>query len=380
MHRQDTHHMYIAIMAGGVGTRLWPRSRQSQPKQFSDIHGAGRTMIQATVDRLDGLVEPDRIYVVTGARYRGLAHRQLPQIPRAQILAEPCGRNTAPAIALACLHLRRRDPDAVLVSLHSDHIIASAEIFQAAICRAVELAHNQDYIVTLGIEPTFPHTGYGYIQRVPGALDPANIETERCDGEMYPQAFGVEQFLEKPDRATAEALLRAGGYYWNAGMFICRAQRMLDEIQARLPKLYAGLQEIERSLAQSPEEAQTTLDCVWPTLPDISIDHGVMESASRVAVVPLATAWNDVGSWDALEAILPANADGNIIAGGEVVALDSSQNIVYTSADKLVALIGVENLVIVDTGDAILVGPKQQMQRVKEVVDTLQKTDRDHRL
>lgn len=343
-------------------------------------------MIQATVDRLQGLASPQQIFIITGAQYVELAQAQLPELPAAQILAEPCGRNTAPALGLACLYLRRRDPQAVLVALPSDHVIREPDIFRNAIRRAVELA-QEEYIVTLGIEPTAPHTGYGYIQRqddIPALLAAVNDKAQnaqdtpttaapQADGPQADdlQAYAVRRFLEKPDAPTAQEFLRSGGYYWNAGMFICRAQRMLDEIERQLPELHAGLAKIDAALEESPQTAHTVIGQIWPTMPNISIDHGIMEKAQQVAVIPLAAGWSDVGSWDALETILPADSTGNVVAGGQLVSLDSAANIVYAEGEKLVALIGVEDLVVVDTGDAILVGQKQQMQRVKEIVDRL---------
>ncbi len=352
--------MYAAILAGGVGTRLWPRSRQSQPKQFSDITGSGRTMIQATADRLHGLVDADDLYVVTGLPYAALAADQLPAVPTEQILAEPNGRNTGPAIGLACVHIHHRDPKAIVAFLHSDHVVIDSAAFRAALQRA-ESAAAAGYIVTLGIEPTFPHTGYGYIKRglsIQGLpADPLEIYT-------------VEQFLEKPNRVTAEAFLAEGGYYWNGGIFVCRVDVMLDEFARQLPELAAALSRIDAALAQGQEAATATLQEVWPTLPNISIDHGIMEHAQAVATVPLVAGWNDVGSWDALEAVLEPDETRNFVARGRLLSLASQGNIVYTDK-QVVALIDVENLVVVDTGDTLLVGDKQQMQKVKEVVERL---------
>lgn len=352
---------YAVILAGGVGTRLWPRSRQTSPKQFSDITGSGRTMIQATADRLEGLIPPDRIYVVTGQPYAKLCAEQLPEIPRRQILLEPSGRNTAPAIGLAAVHILQRDPDAIIVSLHSDHVMTSPPNFRQALRRAIEAA-AQDFIVTLGIEPAFAHTGYGYIQRG------APLEQT---GPGTPPVYHVQRFLEKPDRATAESFLRAGGYYWNGGIFVARAAVLMQEIARQVPDLYAGLQQIAQAL-QSDDKTNlaAATAAVWPVLPNISIDHGVMEGAQAVATVPLDAGWNDVGSWDALETILAADAAGNYIAHGDVLAVDSQDNIVY-AGKPLIALVGVDNLVVVDTGDTLLIGHKHQMQKVKEVVERL---------
>ena len=357
--------MYAAILAGGVGTRLWPRSRQSHPKQFSDITGSGRTMIQATVDRLENLVSPADLYVVTGVHYAGLARTQLPAVPADQIILEPSGRNTAPAIGLACIHIRRRDPQGVVAILHSDHAMLDTAAFRQALCRA-EVAAATGRIVTLGIAPTYPHTGYGYIKR-------GHVINDVAAGE--PPVYTVEQFLEKPDRATAEAFLAGGAYYWNGGIFVCRVDVMLREIERQLPDLSTALARIDAALDGPPTQAQAALESVWPSVPNISIDHGIMEGAAAVATVPLHAGWNDVGSWDALEAVLTPDADANCIARGEVISEGSRHNIVYGDA-RLIALIGVENLVVVDTGDTLLIGQKQQMQSVKNIVERLRAQDR----
>jgi mannose-1-phosphate guanylyltransferase len=356
----EVNSMYAAILAGGVGTRLWPRSRQSQPKQFSDIVGSGRTMIQATADRIRSVVAPADLYVVTGLPYAALAANQLPEVPTEQIIAEPSGRNTGPAIGLACAHIHRRDPKAIVAFLHSDHVVLDPEAFCHALQRALSAA-EAGYIVTLGIQPTSAHTGYGYIKR--GAL---LLEVPAGSPEIYQ----VEQFLEKPDRATAESFFAEGGYYWNGGIFVCRVDVMLAEFARQLPEVAAGLARIDAALAQSQEAAANVLAEVWPTIPSISIDHGIMEHAQAVAMVPLQAGWNDVGSWDSLAAVLEEDDARNFVARGDVLSLESQGNIVYTDK-QVVALIHVEGLVVVDTGDTLLVGDKQHMQKVKEVVERL---------
>lgn len=356
--------MYAAILAGGVGTRLWPRSRQANPKQFADITGAGRTMIQATVDRLAGLVPGERIYVVTGKAYEGLAVAQLPEVAPAQILAEPSGRNTAPAIGLACVHLRRRDPQAVLVVLPADHVIPHAAAFQAALQRAA-VAAEAGRLVTLGIEPHFPHTGYGYIKR-------SRRLRELPEDEL--PIYAVERFLEKPDLATAERFLREGGYYWNGGIFIARVDVMLGEIERQIPEVYRRLQQIEAALDTPDLEAVTA--AAWADMPSISIDYGVMEGAQQVAMVPLQAGWNDVGSWDALQSVLEHDENKNIVARGQALSVDSFGNIVF-SDKKMVALVGVDDLVIVEDGDTLLIGRMNQMQKVKNVVDLLRRQGRE---
>ncbi|MCL4861170.1 MAG: mannose-1-phosphate guanylyltransferase [Caldilineaceae bacterium] len=350
--------MYAVILAGGGGTRLWPRSRQSQPKQFVDITGSGRTMIQATAERLGQLVADDQLYVITGASFAEITHSQLPQLRDRQVIVEPSGRNSAPAIGLSCIHLQHRDPDAVAAFLPADHVIPDSERFQAALRRAEEAA-QAGYLVTLGVTPTFPHTGYGYIKC--GAILPS----QQADNLPI---FTVERFLEKPNRATAEYFLNEGGYYWNAGIFVCRVDRMLAEIERQLPEVFQRLQQIGAAL--DTEQGPAVLGQAWQEMPSISIDYGVMERAERVVMAPLSAGWNDVGSWDALQAVLQQDVQNNYVAKGETLAIGSEGNIVYS--DKyFVALIDVNDLVVVETDNALLIGHKTQMQRVKEVVEQL---------
>ena len=350
--------MYAAILAGGSGTRLWPHSRQQQPKQFADITGVGQTLIQTTAERLRGLVPDDQLYVVVGRKFAHLATAQLPQLASHQVLIEPSGRNTAPAIALTCAHLYQQDPEAVVAFLPADHIIPQVTAFQQALQVAKETA-AQGYLVTLGITPTFAHTGYGYIKRsqaiaqaVPGALP----------------VYQVERFLEKPDLATAESFLEDGNYFWNGGIFISRVDQMLAEIERQLPAVHQALQQIVAGFGQPDEQQQ--FETAWEAMPNISIDYGIMEGAERVAMVPLDAGWNDVGSWDALADVLPLDSDGNCIAQGETLTIESRGNIIYGS--KFIALIGVNDLAVIDTGDALLIGHKSEMQKVKQIVETLQ--------
>ncbi len=354
--------MYAAILAGGSGTRLWPRSRQQQPKQFADITGVGRTLIQTTAERLDGLVADGQLYVVVGHKFAHLTTEQLPQLANEQILIEPSGRNTAPAIGLACAHLYQRDPEAVVAFLPADHVIPQTENFQRAL-RAAEVAAQAGYLVTLGIHPTFAHTGYGYIKR--------NQEITLPTPAALP-IYQVERFLEKPDLVTAEAFLADGNYFWNGGIFISRVDQMMAEIERQLPDVYRQLQEIIASFGQPDEEER--MAHAWEAMPNISIDYGIMEGAQRVAMVPLDAGWNDVGSWDALTGVIALDNQQNCIAGGETLTIESSGNIIYS--ERLIALIGVNDLAIIDTGDALLIGHKSQMQKVKHVVDQLREQGR----
>ncbi|MCB0062674.1 MAG: mannose-1-phosphate guanylyltransferase [Caldilineaceae bacterium] len=354
--------MYAVILAGGSGTRLWPRSRQQQPKQFADIMGSGRTLIQDTAARLQGLVREEDLYVVVGEKFAQLAKDQLPQMRNHQHIVEPSGRNTGPAIGLACAHLWQQDPSAVVAFLPADHVIPQTQAFQAAL-RTAQKAAEAGYLVTLGITPTFAHTGYGYIKRSgPLAIDAAQPSS----------IYAVDRFLEKPDQPTAEQFLASGDYFWNGGIFISRVDQMMAEIERQLPDVHKNLQQIIASFGQ-PDEA-TQFAHAWDAMPNISIDYGIMEGATRVAMVPLDAGWNDVGSWDALADVLPQDADQNCVARGETLAIESQGNIIYS--ERLVTLIGVSDLAVIDTGDALLIGHKSQMQKVKNVVEELRERGR----
>jgi mannose-1-phosphate guanylyltransferase len=350
---------------------LWPRSRRAHPKQFTDIAGAGCTMIQATVGRLAGLTPLENIFVVTGPDHAELASGQLPQLPSHHILIEPSGRNTAPAIGLACVHVHRREPEAVVAILPADHIISQVHNFQAALRRAATAA-QAGYLVTLGIQPTAPHTGYGYLRRGQPITD-AEVDASNEAGATLP-VYTVERFLEKPDRATAEEFLRQGGYYWNGGIFVCRVDVMLGEIERQMPDMYAALRQIACAVGTAHETH--VLQQVWPQMRAISIDYGVMEGAHRVAVTPLDAGWNDVGSWDALESVLERDGSDNFSAQSNTLAVDSWGNLVF-SQKAVVALVGVDDLVIVEDEDALLIGHKHQMQKVKTVVEQLRQRKRD---
>lgn len=319
-------------------------------------------MIQATATRLSGVVPRAQILIVTGSQYASLVSDQLPFLSEGQVILEPAGRNTAPAIGLAAIRTQQLNPNAVLALLHSDHVIPDQEAFQEALVCAAEVARS-GHIVTLGIRPTCPHTGYGYIERG----NPLSPIPPVCSQPVY----SVVQFLEKPDWEVAEAFLAGGAHYWNAGIFVAPVDLLLAEYKRQLPELYSTLIEISRVLDGSlpDSEANSAFEELWKGVAAISFDHGIMEGADGVAVVPLDAGWSDVGSWEALEEVLP-NTDANLVVSGNLVSIESSANIV-SSQRALVALIGVHDLVVVDSGDALLIGRKDEMQRVKEVVDIL---------
>lgn len=353
-----TQHDYAVIMAGGGGTRLWPLSRQARPKQMLRL-GSERTLFQMAMDRLEGLFPPERILIVTVADQAAELQRQVPQIPRENYLLEPMPRGTASVVGLAAVTLHQRDAQARMVVLTADHFIQNVAAFQSLLGSALQLA-EQDYLVTLGISPTYPATGYGYVQRgkMLGAV-----------GNYT--AFEVLRFKEKPDEASAQAMIAGGDHDWNSGMFIWRVARILDELKQHMPALYAQLQTLQAAI-QTPAYDRVVHE-VWPTILPQTIDYGIMEKASRIAILPARDlGWNDVGSWDSLFEVLPADENGNIILGAQHVGLDSGQDLICSeTSDRLIVTIGVQGMIIVDTGDALLVCPKDDAQKVRQLVNLL---------
>jgi mannose-1-phosphate guanylyltransferase len=349
--------VYAVIMAGGAGTRFWPASRETRPKQLLPLAGDPReSLIAATVRRLAPLVPPERVYIATGVRLVDATARELPQVPRANLLAEPTPRNTAPCIGWATATIARLDPEALVMVLPSDHYITDEEGFRAVVARALDAA-RAGYMATIGVVPTRAETGYGYVER---------------GHEVKPGVHEVARFVEKPDRARAEEYVRGGKHLWNAGMFFFRAGDMLRAIREHLPALAAGLDAIDAAAKRGDEAA--ALATTFPTLPSISIDHGVMEKASRLAVVPGSFGWNDVGSWESAWELAAKDGAGNAMPAGSV-AVDARGNLVRdltTGGGKRVyALVGVSDLVVVETDDAVLVIPRDRAQDVREVVKAL---------
>jgi mannose-1-phosphate guanylyltransferase len=345
---------YAVIMAGGIGTRFWPASRKEHPKQFLDIFGDG-TLIQNTVARLQGLVPPEHCLVVTHERYVEQTKKQLPAVPEKNILAEPISRNTAPCIAYAATTLAKRDPEATMAVLPADHVIGNVEQFHKTLDVAYDTAREREALVTIGIEPTYPATGYGYIQ-----YDGA--DTEATDLQAYP----VRTFAEKPDQSTAERFIDAGDFLWNSGMFIWRADTILDQIELHLPEAYEAFAPVREAGGNVGTE---TLTHAFQNSPHISIDYGVMEQADTVYVVPGTFDWNDVGDWRAVYDLSKKDEHGNVIEGN-VIMQDSSRCYVQTE-DRLVVLVGIHDKVVVDTDDAVLVCDRESAQQVKQVVEYL---------
>jgi len=358
---------YAVIMAGGIGSRFWPRSRQEMPKQFLNVFGDA-TLIQNTVARLQGLIPPERCLIVTHERYVEQTKRQLPAVPDENILAEPISRNTAPCIAYAAVKLAERDPDATMVVLPADHVIRNVAGFHSVLDVALEKAQDPESLVTIGIEPTYPATGYGYIQY---------DDSDETDDDTL-RALSVKTFAEKPDEQTASRFLNSGDFLWNSGMFIWRADTILSELETHLPECHAAFQPV-RPVVDTDEEEDRVADA-FQNSPRISIDYGVMEQSKRVFVVPGSFGWNDVGDWKAVfEESQRRGLDddqGNVVPDDARVILHDSSRCLVNSDDRLVVLVGMHDTVVVDTDDAILVCDRENAQQVKNVVDYL----RSHQL
>lgn len=364
--------LYALIMAGGGGTRLWPLSRGAHPKQMLKLFGE-RTMFQVSVDRLLPLLPLERILVVTAAdQVRPLA-AQYPELPRKNFIAEPLGRGTAPCIGLAAMVLQQRDPNAVMAVVTADHFIGRPDTFRDVLCAAQQVA-EQGYLVTLGITPRFPSTGYGYIRR--SAL------LGQVNGFDY---YQVERFTEKPKAPAAEAYIQEGVYYWNSGMFIWRADRILEEMHRWMPTMSATL----RTLAAvwgTPAYAET-LARLWPALRKETIDYGIMEKvtqeaaqeAKQVAVIPVDMEWSDIGAWASVMELHPHDANGNVLLG-DVINIDGTNTLVFSQGERLIVTIGVEDLIVVDTPDTVMIARRDQSERVREVVEQLKAANRQDRL
>jgi mannose-1-phosphate guanylyltransferase len=344
---------YAVIMAGGAGKRFWPASRRDRPKQLLPLAGGDEPLVAATVRRIGHLTTPERIYVVTSERLADQTRRALPSVPPQNVLAEPVGRNTAPCVGWAAAHVARRDPQAVIAVLPADHHIGDEPAYGAALARAVEAARTGE-VVTIGIGPSRPETGYGYIE---------------VGEEIATGVFRARRFVEKPDRARAEQFLAAGGFLWNSGMFFFRADVILDAIRTHLPRLGDALRDFDEAASRGAEAA--VVAARYGELPAVSIDHGVMEKADRVAVVPGRFGWSDLGSWTTAWELAKRDERNNALSK-DAISIDATGCYVHAPAGKIVALVGVSDLVVVDTEDALLVVPRSRAQDVKHVVASLE--------
>lgn len=349
--------MYAVIMAGGRGTRFWPRSREKKPKHLLDITSE-KTIIQETVDRIKPLLPPENILVVTGKKHARALRKQLPEIPSGNIIIEPQGRNTAACIGLAALHIRRKAPDDVMIVLPSDHAIADSEKFRKILDATAQVADEENGLVTIGIKPSSAQTGFGYLEK-------GNLLKKVKDEKV----FCVKSIREKPDLQKAKEFVQSGNFYWNSGMFVWKTSVILKEIARWLPDLYAGLLEIDKVLG-CPGEAAIVAR-VYNKLASISIDYGVMEKADQVYIIPGDFGWSDVGSWDTLWDISAKDAQGITAMNNSLMIAEDSQDSLVYNPGKLTALVGVKDLIVVETKDALLICKKGRSQDVKKIVDQL---------
>lgn len=358
------NHLYAVIMAGGSGTRLWPVSRQNYPKHTLPLLGQ-RSLFQTTVERLLGLFQMERILVVTTEAQFEELKSQVPNLPHENFLLEPEPRGTASVVGLAAAVIDSRDPEAIMAVLPSDHYISNINLFHQIMKTAMDVA-NKGYLVTLGITPTSPATGYGYIQK--GNLIPGVFP--------YP-VYQVSRFKEKPGEEQAREMLTNGDHSWNSGIFAWRTDRILKEIAQQMPDLRMRLDEIMRYWGTSNQA--NALKNVWDELETETIDYGIMENATQVAVLPASgLEWNDVGSWDSLFDVLMPDDNGNIVFSGHHLGINTHTSLVYGNLDgKLIVTIGVDDLIIVDAGDVLLVCKKDQAQQVRQAVKNLKSSKRE---
>ena len=344
-------------MCGGIGSRFWPYSRESRPKQFLDFLGTGRSLLQMSFDRISSLVPPENVLVVTNAQYKSLISEQLPEMPDDNILLEPARRNTAPCIAWAAYHIAARDPEASIIVCPSDHLITRDEVFRDAILKGFEFVETHDALLTLGITPTRPETGYGYIQ-----------VGEKVEGDIC----RVKTFTEKPKLELAKVFLETGEFFWNSGIFLWSAKTIIRELITNAPDV-ANVFEKGRHLFGTSAERQF-IEENFPGCVGISIDFAVMEKAKNVYVECVSFGWNDLGTWSALYDNSPKNRDANVTQNCRVLAYDSTDNIFAVKDDKLVVVAGLSGYIVADRGDVLLICPKAEEQKIKQMVNDVKMT------
>ena len=346
---------YITIMAGGIGSRFWPSSTEETPKQFLDILGVGKSLLRLTFERFLSLVPAERILIVTNKKYKELTQYHLPELPVENILCEPSRNNTAPCIAYTALRLRSENPDAVFVTASSDHIILKEEAFLDKIKEAFVYVEENEAIITLGIQPTRPDTGYGYIEM-------------NNDDTLVPHK--VNSFKEKPSKDIALEYLNAGNYLWNAGIFIWKAKDLINSFRENAPDIITVLTEDESQFGT--ENEQSYIDKVYPNTPNISVDYAILEKAHNVYTIPADIGWSDLGTWNSLYAFLDKDNNFTVTIGDNIHLTDTKNTIVRSDSNKVVVIKGLDNYIVVDEPDALLIYPKDDEQEIKQVVRDLE--------
>lgn len=354
-------HHYVAIMAGGIGSRFWPMSRTSLPKQFLDILGTGKTLIQQTFERYSKLVPQENIYVVTSHEYDAIVRKQLPALPADNILCEPSRKNTAPCIAYIAFKLIKKDPKALMIAAPADHLVMETEEFLTTAKKALHFVDHINALVTIGVKPTYPNTGYGYIQH----------DTVTA----APDVFKVKTFTEKPNIELAQTFIASGDFLWNAGIFTWKVKNIITALEKCEPELYE-LFAAERDKFNTPKE-QEVVEAIYPQCTNVSIDFAVMEKADNVYVIPASFGWSDLGTWNSAWENMDKDYFGNAVVGKNVVVVDANNCMVHAPDNKLLLLQGLRDYIIVDTKDVLLICKKEKEQEIKEYVAELKRNKGD---
>ena len=354
-------HCYVAIMAGGIGSRFWPKSRTDFPKQFLDILNTGKTLIQQTLERYRQLVPVENIFIVTSKEYTKIVRDQLPDIPVENILAEPSRKNTAPCIAYIAFKLFKKDPHALMIAAPSDNLIFESEKFLTTANKALDFVNHVNALVTIGVKPANPNTGYGYIQH----------DTM----EAAPEIYKVKSFTEKPDLELAKTFIQSGDFLWNAGIFIWKVKNILVAFEKYLPEMYEVFA-AEKDKFNTPDEAEA-LEQIYPQCTRISIDFGIMEKADNVYVIPASFSWGDLGTWNSAWEHMEKDYLDNAVSGKNVMVIDATKCMVHAPDKKLILLQGLDDFIVVDTQDVLLICKKDKEQVIKEYVSEVRRNKGD---
>ena len=350
-------------MAGGVGSRFWPMSTPEKPKQFIDVLGIGKSLIQLTIERFETVIPIENVWIVTSEKYKSIVREQLPEIPETQILLEPCMRNTAPCIEYVSRKIYAKYPKANLVFSPADHIVLDINTFREVIKNSLEFTENREAILTLGMMPTRPETGYGYIKRQQDCRDVAPVASYENVTSVASNIHKVEAFKEKPNLETAKSYLNEGGYYWNAGIFIWNAKMVVNTIANLVPELASVFDKIESYFYT--EKEQNIVNQFFPTCPNISIDYAVMEKSKEVYVYPANFGWSDLGTWGSLYTHLQQDENNNATIGNNINLVDCKNCIVHTPSERKVVIQGLDNYIIAESDNTLLICKKEEEQNIK---------------